>query len=728
MNRIRTIPLLFLLTAFCNFPAEAQFTLVGEDKNATIWVAPSEPNYLKLAVQDMVSDVEKITGRRLTVVSTIDSSEGDCVMVGTLGNAEATKAAAQRRVSLPQNLAGQWEAYRVESHPAKGGRPATLVITGGDARGTTFGVYDFIHKYLGVDPLYFWKDRELAKRQTLRWASVNIRVSEPTFRFRGWFINDEDLLTEWMESGGVRKLDYPFYGQVVNPEAIKHVMEAAVRLRMNLIIPASFVDIGNPAEARLVDEAARRGLFVSMHHVEPMGVSAFTFFNRWEKEGRKPKFSFYSSRAELVQTWKEYAAKWAKYPNVIWQIGLRGIADRPMWQADAATPQSDAERGALITEAMRVQMGIIREATKDSAPVVTTTLWGEGSEFFRQGHLKIPPAVIAIFSDNSPGWRWQKDFYETPREAGRRYGVYYHHQLWGSGPHLAQGVPPAKTYAVLKEAVGKGSTEYAIMNVSNLREFVLGLQASAEMLYDFKRFDPQAFMRRWAMDNFGNSGAKALQAYQAYFAAFQTPDAQPVPFLLDGQLRRKGLDALTNLLLSATDPDSLQRLRQKQAAADGGWSGYISDMHPPYAGPAELQTKLEVQQLGFRMAQTLAIAAAAGMNPQQKILLETNLKSHLGLMTGLGAWLTNILEAQSAYDQNRGDEAVLRLEKAVAAFTDIKAALATNAEGKWRNWYRGDKKMNLTAMETQTARVLAALKNVQSKKGQSGANNLGLGR
>ena len=75
---------------------------------------------------------------------------------------------------------------------------------------------------------------------------------EPTFRYRGWFINDEDLLTEWFGDGGRRDIAYRYYHQVTSPKATRHVFEALLRLQCNLVIPASFVDIRNPAEERLV--------------------------------------------------------------------------------------------------------------------------------------------------------------------------------------------------------------------------------------------------------------------------------------------------------------------------------------------------------------------------------------------------------------------------------------------------------------------------------------------
>src|SRR5690606_35932700 len=138
-----------------------------------------------------------------------------------------------------------------------------------------------------------------------------------------------DLLTEWYLDGGQRDIDYPFYSRVVSPKASARVFEALLRLQYNLVIPASFVDIRNPDEARLIDEVTRRGLFVSMHHVEPMGVSGFGFLNYWRDHDQDVPFSYARHPDKFAIVWEEYARRWAEYPNVIWQIGLRGIADRP---------------------------------------------------------------------------------------------------------------------------------------------------------------------------------------------------------------------------------------------------------------------------------------------------------------------------------------------------------------------------------------------------------------
>ena len=366
--------ILFLISSFCRVfgQTEKSFVLVGNRDKAEIVVSQSEAECIQLAVADLVEDVMKISGKKLTSTS-----------------ASLSKSS---KVYIATKKSSSWESYQIKT------KNGDLYITGSDERGTMFGIYHFIEHYLGVDPMYFWKDVAPQKQAILTWKNIDYNSTKPTFKYRGWFINDEDLLTEWYETTGKRHIDYPYYQQVVSPEIMKKVCETAVRMRFNLIIPASFIDIRNPDEAALVNEAAKRGLYLSMHHVEPMGVSAFTYFNYWKaKDGSKPLFSYFSNKEKVEEVWRAYAKEWAKYPNVIWQIGLRGIGDRPMWLADPNTPQTDADRGKLISDAMSFQMKLIKEVDSRPIPAVTTTLWAEGSNLNEAGFLSIPENIMIIF-------------------------------------------------------------------------------------------------------------------------------------------------------------------------------------------------------------------------------------------------------------------------------------------------------------------------------------------
>ena len=673
------------------------FDFVTAERVAPILVAAGEPAYVLLAAEDLASDVQKITGKRPEIVADGTAPAGACVVIGT-------------------KTGGPWESYRVE---AKDGR---LVIEGGDARGTMFGVYAFIETFLKVDPLGTWSGVEPRTCAELKWPDVSLASGSPAFKFRGWFINDEDLLTEWMESGGTRNIDYPYYGQVVNREVLRAVVEALVRSRCNLIIPASFIDILNPPEAALVEECVRRGVFVSQHHVEPLGVSAFSYFNYWKARGKELKYSYFSHPAEVCEVWRAYAKRWAEYPNVIWQLGLRGVADRPMWMADANVPQSEADRGRIISEAMAAQVKILDEVCPRRAEprLMSTTLWAEGSVLNQKGLLSIPEGTIIVFADNSPGWKWQQDFYATPRNPGNSYGVYYHHGLIGSGPHLAQVVPPHKTYEMLLTAREKDAGTYAIFNVGNIREFVLGLDATAKMTWRMEGFDPDAWLDAWVKARFSKAQPDIVNAYKIYFNAYQIHDLQKVPFLMDGQMFGAGGSVLGQMskklkakkVGAGTEPETIAYGLTKSAEAKGSdafWAG-LSDMHPQALGRRETVKRVAAQKAGFELALLHAHAAEAKLPAGEAAFLRDNLLYPGDIMFQASAWLEQLLVAHEALDLGDEKGCVQALEAAEVAFSKIPVLAEGYCHGRWKEWYRGCKKLNVSATLKKTRDLLTLAK------------------
>jgi hypothetical protein len=692
----------------------AVFRLVASDHVAAVLVPTSEPECVRRAAEDLASDVEKITGRAPTVVRDPRDCQADCVVLASMDRPESVAVLEKFAPGFGSGLKGRWEAYRIETVDSR------LIIAGSDERGTMFGLYAFIERYVGVDPLYFWASRRPQRRATLVWDNVQLRSDGPSFRFRGWFINDEDLLTEWKDGGGKREIDYPFYGQVVSREVIRAVAEALVRSRFNLTIPASFVDILNPPEAALVEECARRGVFVSQHHVEPLGVSAFSYFNYWQRRGRDLKYSYYSHPAEVREVWRVYAEKWSVYPNVIWQLGLRGIADRPMWLADPNTPQSDADRGRLISEAMAAQVKILDELRPHQPRYLSTTLWAEGSALHQQGLLTIPEETIVVFADNSPGWKWQRDFYSTPRNPKNTYGVYYHHGLIGSGPHLAQVTSPDKTFECLKTAVENQAGSYAIFNVSNIREFVLGIDATAKMTWQMESFDPDTWLAEWIRERFSRRQAEIADAYRTYFNAWQIHPKQQVPFLMDGQMFSAGNTALGQIMKQLQDRQHQPKGHEKtvQAAppqrSDAFWSA-LSDMHPRNLGRRETIQRLVMQKDGLALAMRQAQAAAAELPGPEATLLGANLIYQSAIMVRACTWLEQVERAHEALDLGDRPACATALTQAEAAFARIPVLAEGYCRGTWTHWYRGCKKLNVSATLKRTRDVLEKSRQVSPR-------------
>jgi len=702
-RRIMLRSLGLLIAAFVAFSAgsEAQsddrpFVLAAADGSAEIVVGEQLPPFLRTAATDLAEDCERITGKRPKVVSRLEDCGNNIVL---LVSGEQPETVSQlRALGLePTQQAGRWETYHVRTAAApKLPGKQLLVIEGSDHRGAMFGLYAFCKHYLKVDPFYFWADRPPRKQDRLAWQRVEIAAGEPTFRYRGWFINDEDLLTEWQGSGGPRRIDYRYYHQVVPATVSDRVFEAMVRAEFNLVIPASFVDIRNPAEERLVADAVRRGLMVSQHHVEPLGVSAFGFDNYWKSKGCTVPYSFVRHRAEFEEIWRDSVRRWAKYPGVVWQLGLRGIADRPVWTSDPAVPADPAARGKLISDAMALQWKIVREIDPRPQPPATTTLWMEGAELHAKGHLSFPDGVTVVFSDNSPGWQWQDDFFRVVREPGRRYGVYYHHQLWNQGPHLIQGPSPQRTYRLMALAVEKNAHDYAMLNAGNVREFVLGLQASSEMLRRFEQFDPDRFMAQWTDERFGPAAEMAREAYRLYFASFERGANRRG--LLDGELVSAGTRVYSQVVSQAAKgekPNAPERVRGLLASVESQRNA----LQKAGAGFDEILAKLSGDDRRF---------------------FETNLVAQHRIMTGLLDWVASACRASLALDKDDLHAAADHLAAGRDAMAVIRSGQALCSRGPWKDWYRGDRKMNLSAAEELTKKASDAV--AQRQRGSASSN------
>ncbi|MDZ4200034.1 MAG: glycosyl hydrolase 115 family protein, partial [Kiritimatiellia bacterium] len=531
-------------------------------------------------------------------------------------------------------------------------------IRGSDRLGAIFGIYAFCERLLGIDPLYFWKDLFPAPTAHVEIQEGEIRSKPYAIRYRGWFLNDEDFLCEWKPGGGRRHLTYPYYGQVPAPEVMDAVFEAALRCRANLIIPASFTDVMNPPEAGMVRRAVARGLYVSQHHVEPLGVSHFAFDTFWENRGRPMVFSYGRNPDAVRETWRAYAARWVELAGdrIVWQLGLRGRGDAPVWDSDPGVAQADA--ADLISRAIQDQRKIVLDVDPRAAPVMTVTLWDEMSELMRGGGLALPEEILVVFSDHGPTQEIQADFRETPRKPGVRYGVYSHIAQWDRGGHFIQGCDPFRLERTIRAVMMKGDTEYAIFNVANIREHVLGIQAAMDMTADLPDWDADLFLDRFA--------GPLKPDYIRFFHAIAQWDSGPFQ---DGDAHR----------------NFLSWLQWREAMATSGAAHFEPfekhGFHTPEKRRAA-ERRLEASLATFDL---LAGDAAIAASPFHRI--------HLGLQSALMAELYRLNVCalrcrdglKDASDAVRSLQHILELRKKAE-------------EGRWKNWYRGDRKANWKEM------------------------------
>ena len=219
-----------------------------------------------------------------------------------------------KQIGFPLITESEEKAIRIQTDPksapdhSEGYRISVcdsgVCIVGRDPLGTVYGIYTFATKCLGIDPLYHFTDLFPQATESLSLEQTQLLSKNPGVRFRGWFINDEDFLSGYASCGATRRITYnhDFFKEVISTEMMDIICESALRLGMNTIIPSSFIDILNPDEEAIVATCTQRGLYVSQHHQEPVGVSYFAAENLMsEKHPAKNRVhSSQPSSAELV--------------------------------------------------------------------------------------------------------------------------------------------------------------------------------------------------------------------------------------------------------------------------------------------------------------------------------------------------------------------------------------------------------------------------------------------
>ena len=90
------------------------------------------------------------------------------------------------------DIVGKWEAYTLQviSRPQEGIDQA-LVIAGSTPRGTAYGIFE-LSRLMGVSPWVWWADVKPESHSEIYASAGSLTVDEPSVRFRGIFINDED--------------------------------------------------------------------------------------------------------------------------------------------------------------------------------------------------------------------------------------------------------------------------------------------------------------------------------------------------------------------------------------------------------------------------------------------------------------------------------------------------------------------------------------------------------
>ncbi len=627
-----------------------------------IVLPPNACEAIVLAARDLQRDLRRLSG----------SCNGFALLSDQTSNA----------IQIQTVPGGAPESYTVRVEPHR------ILIHGADTLGTVYGIYAFSTRCLQVLPMHAFMDLFPPVRQQLDIPQQQFVSPERKVRFRGWFLNDEDLLSE-LKIGGKRNIDYPFYGNVMDLSVLDMVLEAAARLEINLIIPGSFVDICNPDEEALVSAVCRRGLYVSQHHAEPVGVSYFAAENYLKEKGLEESVSFCTNRVRMEQIWRVYIEKWAKYgKQVIWQLGLRGKGDQAVWKADPSVPADGQTRGAIITDAIATQHAMICHALGSDDFSSTATLWNEGSELYGDGFLTLPPNTIAVFADFGISQMFGEDLYTTPSLPGRQYGVYYHVAFWNLGPHLTEGCDPRKMAYCYQDAMKLDRLTYSILNVSNVRPMHMSVTLNAAVLQSPETFCADEAVLNFHRAVFGDFAEQTALLQREYYHAFadigKTPLRQAAQAWHFYYRDHKDLPFTEN-------PGTDGEIAWIGKCALRGWSGPGTPALTPELVEILKSSANRFESLYQKLEVIVPSLPQEARGYLQRFLMYQT--KHMYLMTRWAICCMALTSGDTPKDRLSlyGTQACEYLRTLLQARTVLE-------QGPWKHWHRGDKKINIPAL------------------------------
>lgn len=424
--------------------------------HARIAFDQKEQRCVAIAVESLVSDMEKVTGIRPTL-----SSEQPTIIVGTVGvNRQIDQWVRQ---GILKDLKGKTEKYIIKTIGDQ------IIIAGSDKRGTVYGIYE-LSQQIGVSPWYYWADVPIERHEKLFIKQGEYTDGEPAVRYRGIFLNDEaPCLTSWVKNTfGTNYGDHRFY---------EKVFELILRLKGNFLWPAMWgwaFYADDPLNSKTADEM---GIIIGTSHHEPMARNHQEYARNRKEWGA---WNYQTNQQKLDQFFREGIERMKGTDDIV-TIGMRGDGDEAMSE-DADTK--------LLQTIVENQRRIIKEVTGKPANK-TPQVWAlykEVLDYYDKG-MRVPDDVLILLCDDNWG-----NVRRVPNAKERNHpggwGLYYHVDYVGA-PRNSKWLnvtPTQNMWEQLTLASDYGLDRMWILNVGDLKPMEYPITMFMDMAWNPREF------------------------------------------------------------------------------------------------------------------------------------------------------------------------------------------------------------------------------------------------
>ncbi|WP_330941583.1 glycosyl hydrolase 115 family protein [Bacteroides sp. MSB163] len=453
------------------------FSLVGKKDKACVYYDAQDFEVVKTTAGLFANDVKEVSGQILGVATTKEAPQKNCIIVGTLGHNEWIDQMIAKKKLDVEPLKNRWESYLVQlvRNPLPGVDKA-LVIVGSDRRGAAYGLLS-VSRTIGVSPWYWWADAPIVKKDQLHLKVDKYISKEPTVKYRGIFINDEDWgLYRWSKRN--------FEKEVGNfgPRTYAKVCELLLRLQANYLCPAmhdASMAFHRIPENRVV--ADRFAIIMGSSHCEPL---LFNTASEWKRD-KMGEWDYINNKKGVDSVLNARVKECAPFENV-YTLALRGLHDRAM---NASNDMGD--RKDMLQEALMAQRQMLIDAIGKPGEEIPQafTPYKEVLDVYDEG-LELPDDVTIIWPDDNYGYMKRLSSPKEQKRSGRS-GVYYHSSYLGK-PHdhlWMNTVSPTLMYEELRKAYDATADRIWLLNAGDIKSCEFAVDYFLTMAFDIDAFN-----------------------------------------------------------------------------------------------------------------------------------------------------------------------------------------------------------------------------------------------
>ena len=456
------------------FQLQPEFNIYIKDRNSQA---------LNLAVEILQRDIKAVLGKEAKIVS------------GPINNLDlnhsliiVNDANSELKIRALQGF----ERHRIYT------QKKNIVLHGADIRGTIYAIYTFSEKFLGINPLWHWTGQIPSPKGSIHVANDFVYDSgEPYVKYRCWSPYELGLNAS-IDSGS--KLQ----------ESI--LLETMLRLKINCVELNSCEDCPdmNALSARM-NRIHESGLKITGGQCISLNTSSNNWGNYWrEIRNTCPKKLLLSNTNELEEFWRYIVRRQVKKGiDPIWVLNYQGEGNISFWEKFEDAPETKESKIEVMNNLIKMQVNLLQEETGQQNPLMRLVLSEEMLALLAEGLVQAPVDATLIYPLVPP----QKA--QTGNSPNLRFSEAEVFGVQPEGPWEME-----KRFRQM-DAVNEAPLYFSSAVTKNFREQVLALSAHAEMLWNYRNYCSDSFVRSFCASSYGDLHAISIsKLYKQYYGAY----------------------------------------------------------------------------------------------------------------------------------------------------------------------------------------------------------------